>query len=68
MLEVVDHPVERAVDVVDRERVQHEPEEPARVGERAELVVREVAGVVVDRAAGGVEQMTGAPPARSRIS
>ena len=40
--------------VPDRDRVEHEAEEPARVRESAELVVREVAGVVVDGPAGGV--------------
>ena len=54
MLEVVDDAVERPLLVADRERMEHQAEEPARVGERAELVVGQVARVVVDRAAGGV--------------
>ena len=54
VLEVVDDPVERPLLVADRERMQHEPEEPAGGGEGAELVVRQVAGVVVDCTAGRV--------------
>ena len=51
VLEVIDDAVERPLLVVDRDGVEHEAEEPAGVGERAELVVGQVARVVVDRPA-----------------
>ena len=54
VLEVVDDAVERSLLVADRERVQHQPEEPAGGGEGAELVVGQVARVVVDGTARGV--------------
>ena len=54
MLEMVDHPIDGALLWVDRERVQHEAEETARGGERAELVVVEVPRRVVHGAAAAV--------------
>ena len=54
VLEVVDDAVERPLLVADRERMEHQAEDPAGVGERAELVVGQVARVIVDCAAGGV--------------
>ena len=45
MLEVVDHAVDRPPLRPDRDRVEHQAEEPARVRESAELVVVEIVGV-----------------------
>ena len=54
MLEVVDYASDRAPLVVDRERVEHDPEEPAAVGKRAQLLVCDVPWMVVNRAASGM--------------
>ena len=54
MLEVVDDPVERPALGPDHDGVQHQPEEPIGLRERAQLVVVEVACRVVDAAAGPV--------------
>ena len=70
---MVDDAVDRPGLVPDRERVEHQPEQPACVGERSQLVVGEVARVVVERPAGGVRADHGravdprrAPRRRSR--
>ena len=54
VLEVVDHGVDRPALGADRDRVEHQPEEPARLAQRAELVVVEVSRRLVDRAAAAV--------------
>ena len=50
VLEVVDRACDRAVGRIDRERMEHEAEQPSCRGERAELVVVQVARCVVQRA------------------
>ena len=47
-------PVDRPLLVTDRERMEHQAEEPVGVCERAKLVVGQVARVVVDRTAGSM--------------
>ena len=54
VLEVVDRAVDRPHDRVDRERMEHEAEQPTCVGQRSELVVVEVARRVVHGAAAAV--------------
>ncbi len=54
VLEVVDDAIERPPLVADRERMEHQAEEPVCVCERPELVVGQVARVIVDGAARGV--------------
>ena len=54
MLQVVDDTVERPSLRPDRDRVEHQAEEAARVRERAKLVVVEVPRRLVDGAAGSV--------------
>ena len=51
-----------------RDRVQHQPEEPARLGERAQLSSSRLRGVSKTPRQPPWEQSTGAPAARSRIS
>ena len=54
VLEVVDDAIERPPLVADRERMEHQAEDPASVCERPQLVVGQVAGVIVDGPTGGV--------------
>ena len=49
VLEMIDDAGQRSLLVADRERVQHQAEEPACCGEGAQLVVGQVAWVIVDR-------------------
>ena len=51
VLEMIDDASQRSLLVADRERVQHQAEQPSGCGEGAQLVVGQVARVVVDRPA-----------------
>ena len=61
---MVDHAADRRLDRVDRERVEHQPEDAVAGGERAQLLVGEVARRLVDGAAAGVRD---ADPALVRV-
>jgi hypothetical protein len=54
VVDVVEHAVDRRLDGVDRERVQHQPEDAVAVGERPQLLVGEVPRRLVDGAAARV--------------
>ena len=54
MLEVIHDAIERSLSVADCEWMEHEAEDPVGVGKCTELIVCQVAGVIVDHPASSV--------------